>query len=785
MQKKIITGACVFLKTMLLLSAAALEPIVTGLETDDMQVGDSEKWLWDKMWESKMLTDEQLSHVYQHGRLPGGSVVKDSPLVADRQKAWGKLAENNVVTGEELAQMLMGGSISNMSPREVRALEELAPVYEPDASKRIAYDVRRKHIAVDMIRRAKRERNETTRRQERRDAEAKRQGIAVDYADPRGGVAVITDFDSEGRPELLIAHNTVVAQHIKTDDVQTTPFWLGGHGIQAGLWDVAECRENHQEFWSNRVDQIDDTAMSHPHATAVAATMAARGQVSSAKGMAPQLSLKVWDADVASFSQMVADHPSIQVSAHPYGRHAGWYKWPDTGDIWWVGSDTNASIVPRFGAYSYYPWKWDQSLYDAPYNLAVFSSGDENKEEYQYQTHYCYYHKTWTNDWALHPRDGDLTDGYDTLNEYACAKNPLVVGRAYVSGSTNNTFIYSTQYQSSRGPADDGRIKPDVMAVASTVYSASDSATSAYDYYEGSSFCAGGVAGSLALIQQKHELFYGTNSPMLGSTYKALTIAAATDLETPGPDYKSGWGLVDVLDMAWAVSNNVAWFDSLPHIREVRLYETGTNSTATVWAKGLGTNSTMTFTIAWTDPEGNQPPVYPAHNVTNSVLVNDIDLRVYGPYSQGMMATNYPWVLDPQNPTNAATTGDNTLDNVEQVAVEAPGNLWYKGVISHKGSLSNGYQDVSVVIMSNAEEDGPDFEITDAGPIGSNGVVQLTWPGLAGGVYKVEGTTNDLASSNLTWNLEETVSANHDDDFVWTNGTPVVSNAFYRLKRVK
>ena len=115
MSKRIITGACVLLNTVLLFSTAAMEPIITGLEIADMQVGDSEKWLWDKMWESKMLSDEQLSHVYQHGRLPGGAVVKDSPLAADRQKAWGKLAANNVVTGEELAQMLLGGSITNMS----------------------------------------------------------------------------------------------------------------------------------------------------------------------------------------------------------------------------------------------------------------------------------------------------------------------------------------------------------------------------------------------------------------------------------------------------------------------------------------------------------------------------------------------------------------------------------------------------------------------------------------------------------------------------------------------
>jgi hypothetical protein len=49
----------------------------------------------------------------------------------------------------------------------------------------------------------------------------------------------------------------------------------------------------------------------------------------------------------------------------------------------------------------------------------------------------------------------------------------------------------------------------------------------------------------------------------------------------------------------------------------------------------------------------------------------------------------YPWVLDPQNPFAPSLTGDNTLDNVEQILIENPETGTYIIEVSHKGSLQN------------------------------------------------------------------------------------------------
>ena len=784
------------LNTILLLSAAAIEPIITGFETEDMKVSEGSKTLWDHMWSHQLISNQDLEFVYANGHLPGGTVVKDSPLAADRQQAWGTLAEAKIVTGEELAQMLMGGKVEGMTAKEIGAFESLAPVYEPDAAKRLNYDVRRKHIVCDMIRRSKKAKKEIEKRRARVEAEAERQGIPVTYSDGKGHASVITDFDENGMPNFLITHNATASIHLHTTDVRPegdSPFNLTGEGMLAGLWDPVEIRDTHQEFASNQVEQIDDPGYSLDkiHATAVAATMGATGAVASAKGMAPGLGVKAWDADgfVSSFPDAVIDYPALQLSAHPYGSIAGWYdNSAGAGQYWWRGSSTNSSVVPYFGTYTYASSDRDELLYDAPYRLAVFSSGDEYGEEYNGEEHYCYYHGTWTNDY--HPADGAGTSGYDTLNEYATVKNGLVIGTVTASGPTNGPWTYAVHTNSSRGPTDDGRIKPDLVACTPTVYTASGSSDSSYSSsMGGSSFAAGAVAASTTLLQKQHETYYGTNSPLLGSTYKAFLITKAVDIGLTGPDYDTGYGLLHTENTAWAISNNAAAFDSLPYIKEVRLDGTPSGSTASWIFKVYSPYARPTLTAVWADPEGPRRINTP-HNDTNSVLVNNIDLRVYGPHGEGDYMggpTNYPWVLDPANPSAAATRGDNFRDNVEQVQVPISSGTgeWYTAVLTYEGTLTNGYQDVSVASSGTVwPQTGPVFEFTGAAGVGTNGQVSLVWTGVVGAAYQVL-ETPDLTASNLVWSEVDTVTPNHEGTVNWTNDTAMTSNMFYRMKRLR
>src|SRR5690606_29785862 len=88
----------------------------------------------------------------------------------------------------------------------------------------------------------------------------------------------------------------------------------------------------------------------------------------------------------------------------------------------------------------------------------------------------------------------------------------------------------------------------------------------------------------------------------------------------------------------------------------------GETHTINVTASGDGP---LIATICWTDPEIEPIPVVNALNNPALRLVNDLDMRA----SDGNN-TYFPWILDPQNPSAAASKGDNFRDNVEQIYIE-------------------------------------------------------------------------------------------------------------------
>lgn len=171
---------------------------------------------------------------------------------------------------------------------------------------------------------------------------------------------------------------------------------------------------------------------------------------------------------------------------------------------------------------------------------------------------------------------------------------------------------------------------------------------------------------------------------MRSATMKALLINSADEAgPNPGPDYVNGWGLLNAEKAAQAISRDAV--DSF-QIQENTL-NNGTGYTYKLYSDGT---QPIKLTIAWTDRPGN--PVSPQLDPTNVMLVNDLDVRI----SKG--GTTYmPWVLNRTAPHGAATTGDNFLDNVEQIWIPAPEAGIYTVVVSHNGTLVGGSQDFSMV----------------------------------------------------------------------------------------
>ncbi|WPC16179.1 T9SS type A sorting domain-containing protein [Riemerella anatipestifer] len=113
----------------------------------------------------------------------------------------------------------------------------------------------------------------------------------------------------------------------------------------------------------------------------------------------------------------------------------------------------------------------------------------------------------------------------------------------------------------------------------------------------------------------------------------------------------------------------------------------------------------LKVTISWVDPSYKKlPETYgDAHNNRTSKLVNDLDLRII---NEKTGEVYYPWKLNINSPMAAATKGDNTVDNVEQVLIDTPSSGTYRVEVSHKGKILNN---------SGAETQSQDYSIIVSG----------------------------------------------------------------------
>lgn len=112
------------------------------------------------------------------------------------------------------------------------------------------------------------------------------------------------------------------------------------------------------------------------------------------------------------------------------------------------------------------------------------------------------------------------------------------------------------------------------------------------------------------------------------------------------------------------------------------------------------------MTICWTDPKGT-PVISNMLNNRTPILVNDLDLKL-----TKNSTTYFPWKLDPDNPSNAATnSAENNVDNVEQVYISSPPAGTYTIEVSHDGTLSGGSQAFSIVVSVNRSPCSPNGAI--------------------------------------------------------------------------
>ncbi len=312
--------------------------------------------------------------------------------------------------------------------------------------------------------------------------------------------------------------------------------------------------------------------------------------------------------------------------------------------------------------------------------------------------------------------DGSAQTGYYSLT--MLSKNPICVGSIDAVDGRVSEF-------SSRGPTIDGRIKPDLVAPGSFDHANDDGISAAnsqgpepYRKDHGTSFAAPAVTGIIALMMEE---IGPSQESVLPSTFKALLVHSAEDLfqvdavsadpedrgftydevdtnEQPlyhaGPDFSTGWGLVNAEAAVDLTSKQSRWLQCT------------IGSGVQTWCieVPIGT-SELKVVLAWDDSASEY---YELDSTPR--LLNDLDLVLVDP--TGLDHRSYR--LDPpaENPNNdprialssivAATpatdaTTHDAVNNVEMVRVSNPMNGVWEVRVDFSKSTLGGTQNYSLV----------------------------------------------------------------------------------------
>lgn len=543
-------------------------------------------------------------------------------------------------------------------------------------------------------------------------------------------------MDELGEPIYYLTNNLNAARTISTDDVWSAPFSYDGSTLAAGLlgvWDGGGVRTTHNEF-GGRVTMMDGAGTEHFHATHVAGTMVAGGATSSAKGMAhgAYLHARDWSNDESEMALAAA--AGMMISNHSYGLATGWSYNSGDGNWYWYGTPGISAVEDySFGYYGSGAEDWDAIANNAPGYLIFKSAGNDRSDTGPGAGggHYAWIGGTWTWNTATRDPDGGAT-GYDTLPIKSTAKNIMVVGAVndIPGGYTNPGGVTPASF-SSYGPTDDGRIKPDLVANGVGLYSSYIGADNSYASLSGTSMSSPSAAGSAALVAEAYAATHGGYPD--ASTLKALLLHTTDEAGTyDGPDYKFGWGLMNTRSAIETVDTAIFVQASL------------TNGSVDEYVYDPASGQPMEVTLVWNDPAGNSPPA--ALDPTDPMLVNDLDVRVI----QGAV-TSQPWILDPANPSAAATTGDNVRDNVERIEIASQGTGPVTVRVTHKGSII-GAQAYSLVITGVTAGDADWTDVTTVDLAGAETTYGVAWIDMDGDDDHDLYLTNYLAANVLLEN---------------------------------
>ncbi len=493
------------------------------------------------------------------------------------------------------------------------------------------------------------------------------------------------------------------AERSRVDQVRGSEEFLGvdGSGTRVGVLDWFPA-DIHTDL-AGRVTEAGVRWGESDHGTAISGCVAGAGTLEPrATGMAPgaELVWTSWVPDPWSAIERFHEEYDVTIANNSWNTKPGW--WLSTlswhGDLW------------AFGYYHERAAAADALVRDTDL-LVLFSVG--NKRQVSFLGPHTHGNQDGYEDGIWHEDLHPPNPKSPSIAGAAIAKNVLTVG-----GTTKDD---ETGPFSSLGPTDDGRVKPDLVAVGIDVLTTA--MDDGYMVGSGTSISSAVVAGVAALLTDFSRRRHGLDPS--STVLKNLLIHSTRDLGKPGPDVYTGFGMADA-ELAARVLDAAVFDDAVfftPRRPTGRMVPTTSKKsppdpTKTVIPPMDGMRSLLiedvldhgeysTFflpvmsgcgelraTLVWHDPPGPE-------------LVNDLDLWVVAPDGQVVR----PFVLDPDRPYAAASQGINRRDNVEHLRVASPmAGRWR--IIVDAAAVPDGPQEL-VLIASAGDGNRPPEKLND------------------------------------------------------------------------
>lgn len=368
-------------------------------------------------------------------------------------------------------------------------------------------------------------------------------------------------------------------------------------------------------------------------------------------------------------------------------------------------NDMNISINADISQFFYFARKADAHISSASWNSQTsggYTIQSQEIDEYFYSNF---------DDGILmvNSAGNDGENGSGTVGYPCTSKNVFCIGASHSHGKNlhlNMNGIHEVASFSSRGPTQDGRIKPDVVAVGHAVLSVlansneCDPNGNEHPQYEGKGINAehGGLvfksgtsmscpiaAGSGALIRQYFmDGFYPSGSKVLKAIIingaEAMTARSRSAYGETGYDSSTfydefqGFGRVNLLK---SLKHPSSTYDS-PDLYVENEKIIGKDDTHQYEFRNVCGDHDFRVTIVWRDPPGVQG--------CNHCLINDLDLQVEA--LNEVFHPNGRLNKDSKNNVERVILDHSSLSNIENVIVKVrASNLGYTNSNEQKYSL--------------------------------------------------------------------------------------------------